>query len=173
MSVSLTSFDQFIENVGTKSIQVIFMISVLLTIIVGALVAGGTEESYIHGFVSGLSNVLNIRWIYDGMRDLSVGAKYISDSITSVDIISMFNGLRMSVFGVIKVVINMISIVLTGYITVSIFVMDTLPGLVKPVGTFISIGLMFVQFCCLWTITKYLYNIVRSLISSISGTVPF
>lgn len=171
MSVPFTSFDQFIENVGTRALQIIFMLSVFLSIIVGALVAGGTDESYVHGFVSGLSHALNIGWMYGGMKDLAIGVKYVSDSITSVDVLNMFNGLRMVLFGIIKVVINMIGIVLTGYITLSIFVVDSLPGLVRPLATFISLGLVFIQFCCLWTVTKYLFNIVRSLISSIAGGI--
>jgi len=166
---ALTGFDQVFESIGTKALQVIFILSVFLTIVVGALVAGGTEEAYVYSFVSGLSNALNVKWMYEGIKDLGEGAKTVSSSIASVDIVNMFRGLTTATLGLVKIVANMIGVILSGYVTVSIFVIDSLPGLIRPIGVFISLGLIFVQLCCLWTVTKYLFNLARSLISMITG----
>lgn len=166
---SSSGFEQFLDNIGSKALQVIFTLSILLTIIVGSLIASGTEEEYISSFVDNLSSVLNIGWVYSGMMKLATAAKTAYEGFSSYNLISMVSGIIVGAIGFAEVIASILGIVVSGYISVAIFIIDSLPGIVKPIGVFIAMGLVFVQMCCIWVLSKYMFNIVKSVIESITG----
>lgn len=164
-----SGFENFIENVGSRALQVLFILSILLAIVVGSMIATGIGDEYTSGFVDRLSDLLNIRWMYNGMMMLARGIDSLSRALQFFDPYSLFVGLAQIAGGMITVIVSIIGIVLTGYISISMFIIDMLPGIIKPLGIFVAISLIFVQLCVFWVLARYIYNLVKSLLETLIG----
>lgn len=146
-----------------------FILSILLTIIVGSMIATGVDDEYTSGFVDGLSSILNIKWMYSGMTSIARGINTVSRSLQMFDPVSLFTGLMYIVGGFATAILSIVTMVLSGYISISMFVVGFLPGIVRPLGIFIALSLIFVQLCALWVIAKYIYSLARSLLEVLFG----
>lgn len=163
------TIDALFDSVGSRALQAIFILSILMTVVVGVLVATGAGEAYVSEFRAGVSRVIDVSWMYSGMVGLAGSISRASSALRSVNLLGLLVEVASMMGALAMVVANVIDIVLTGYVDLAVFVIDTVPPIVKPVGMFLGIGLVFVQFCVVWVVAKYVLNLVSYFASVATG----
>lgn len=167
MSVSLPhTIDSMFDSIGTKALQVMIVIAILTTIVIGVMMATGGDADRV---ASGLSRVVAVDWLLSGLQDLSASVSRASEAIKNYNIAVLLIEIGVIVWSMFAVVAGLLRIVVLGYADLAAFAVASVPPLVKPIGILMAVALIFVQFCVVWVVAKFLINVVSQIANLIAG----
>lgn len=160
------TLDSLFDSIGTKALQAVVVIIVLLTIVVGVMVATGGDASKI---VDSLSRVIAIDWFFSGIQDLRAAITRASEAMHNRNLFALAVEAVAILMAMLATVAGLVRVVVFGYVDLATFAVNSVPPLVKPIGIFIAVALTFVQFCVVWVVAKFVMNMVSQLISIVTG----
>lgn len=142
--------DAFFTGVGGKAMQFILIFGILLNAIAMVAAASGAEQS----FVSSMPSLFALDWVYSSTSRLR--------TVVSAAGFNPLGAIALILTTTFSILASIISILVTGYLTLAAFIINSIPSQLMPIGVFVAVGLTFVQLCVWYSLAKFMINILSN-----------